>query len=171
MMILSFMAPVIQLLLLGYAATTDIKDIPMLVYDQDKSSVSRRFVDQFVNSRYFVIEKEASSLEEIDHHIEDGRVWMALVIPPNFGARMLAHRTVAVQILADGSDANSANISLGYASQIVAKYSRSIVAEVMERNPRVVQPAGLDPEVRVWYNPDLKKIGRASCRERVYVLV
>jgi len=156
MMIVSFLAPVVQLLLLGYAATTDIKDIPMLVYDQDKSSSSREFVNQFVNSGYFVIKEEVNSFKDIDHHIEDGDVWLALVIPPDFASNLLAMRQTSIQLLADGSDANSANISIGYATQIIGKYSQSIIVEFKKRIPGMIAPARLNPEIRVWYNPELK---------------
>jgi ABC-2 type transport system permease protein len=155
MLLVSFMAPVLQLILLGYAATTDVKDIPMLVCDQDRTSKSREFVNQFVNSGYFVIESEVHSLSEIDRNIEDGHVWLALVIPPNFSNDLLAHRATSVQLDADGSDANSANISIGYASQIISTYSRSIVTEARKQFPHLSRPAVVYPEVRVWYNPDL----------------
>jgi ABC-2 type transport system permease protein len=155
MLLVSFMAPVLQLILLGYAATTDVKDIPMLVCDEDLTSKSREFVNQFVNSGYFVIEREVHSLTEIDRNIEDGHVWLALVIPANFSNDLLAHRTTSVQLDADGSDANSANISIGYASQIISTYSRSIVTKMRKQFPRLSRPAIVYPEVRVWYNPDL----------------
>ncbi|MBI5021717.1 MAG: ABC transporter permease [Ignavibacteriales bacterium] len=156
MMALSFMAPILQLILLGYAATTDVKDVPMAVYNQDKSVASRELIDQFVHSGYFVIQKDVNSLEEIDHEIEFGNVWMALVIPPDFSSNLLARKTASIQILTDGSDANSANISLGYASQIIATYSTSIVVDIQKHIPQVTRPARLQPEIRVWYNPDLK---------------
>jgi ABC-2 type transport system permease protein len=153
---LSFMAPVIQLMLLGYAATTDVKEIPMLICDQDQTSKSRELVNQFVNSGYFVISEEVHSPNEIDHYIEDGRVWMALVIPTTFSSDLLAGRQTAVQLLADGSDANSATISIGYASQIVSTYSRSIMTDVQKRFPQTQRTSRISPEIRVWYNPDLK---------------
>ncbi len=156
MMALSFMAPILQLILLGYAATTDVKDVPMAVYNQDKSVASRELIDQFVHSGYFVIQKDVNSLSEIDHEIEFGNVWMALVIPPDFSSNLLARKTASIQILTDGSDANSANISLGYASQIINTYSTSIVADIQKHIPQINRPARLQPEIRVWYNPDLK---------------
>jgi ABC-2 type transport system permease protein len=156
MMAVSLIAPVVQLLLLGYAATTDIKDIPILVYNQDKLSTSREFVNQFVNSGYFVIKEEVNSFKDIDHYIEDGDVWMALVIPPDFSNNLLAMRQTSIQLLADGSDANSANISIGYATQIIGKYSQSIMVEYKKRVAGMSAPAKLDPEIRVWYNPELK---------------
>ena len=154
-------APLVQLMLLGYAATTDIKSIPMIVNDQDKSSISREFVRQFTNSGYFVVERDVDSPKDIDHFVENGKAWIALVIPPKFGNTILAGRTAAVQMIADGSDANSANICLGYATQIVATYSRNILAETIQQRPpgenaAIVRPARVNQEVRVWYNPDLK---------------
>ncbi|MBI1807150.1 MAG: ABC transporter permease [Ignavibacteria bacterium] len=156
MMVLSFLAPVMQLLLLGYAATTDINSIPLLIYDQDKSSTSREFVNRFVNSGYFVIKEEVHSFDAIDRSIEEGHVWLALVIPSNFSNCLLTLHPTTVQLLTDGSDANSANISIGYASQIIAAYSQSIVVEVRNRIPGAIRPARLNAHVRVWYNPELK---------------
>lgn len=156
MMMLSFIAPVLQLIILGYAATTDVKDIPMVVYDQDRSAASREFINQFVNSGYFIIEHEVYALADIDPLIENGKVWMALVIPPNFASHLVARTPSSVQIIADGSDANSAGISLSYASQITAKYSQTIVARTFERTPQALRPAMVNTDTRVWYNPELK---------------
>jgi ABC-2 type transport system permease protein len=156
MMLVSFLAPVVQLLLLGYAATTDIRDIPMLVYDQDRTSTSREFVNRFENSGYFVVTRQATSMSEIDPYIENGDVWIALVIPHDFTSNLLALRPSTVQLLADGSDANSAGISIGYASQIVGKYSQSVLLEISKKSPSILNTGRLAPEVRVWYNPELK---------------
>lgn len=156
MMMLSFLAPVLQLVILGYAATTDVKDIPMAVYDQDKSAASREYIGQFARSGYFVLEYEARALTEVDPLIEHGTVWIALIVPPGFSDQVLARQSTSVQIIADGSDANSAGISLNYASQITARYSQNIVAEAFKRTPEGLRPAMVNAETRVWYNPDLK---------------
>ncbi len=156
MLALSFMAPLLQLILLGYAATTDIREIPIAVYDLDKSAQSREFISQFTNSGYFVIQQEVNSFKQIDEVIDEGSVWLVIVIPPTFGNDLLARRTVPVQLIADGSDANSVNVSLGYASQIIGKYSRSIVSQMIERTNVGVKPISFSPQVRVWYNAELK---------------
>lgn len=160
---LSIMAPIVQLVLLGYAATTDIKSIPLIVHDQDRSSISREFIERFTNSGYFVIVNYAGASRDIDRAIEHGEAWLGLVIPPRFGAGILAHRQTAVQIVADGSDANSANISLGYASQIVGAYSRTIMIKslrsqhgVLDETAALLHPVTIRPEPRVWYNPELR---------------
>jgi ABC-2 type transport system permease protein len=156
MMMLSFIAPVLQLIVLGYAATTDVKDIPMVVYDQDRSAVSRDYISQFVRSGYFVVEHEVYSLDAIDPLIERGTVWMGLVIPAGFSDNLLAARPAHVQLIADGSDANSAGISMSYASQITGTYSQNIIAEAREQMPLGLRPARVNAETRVWYNPELK---------------
>ena len=153
---MSFLAPILQLILLGYAATTDIRSIPMVVVDYDKSSSSREFIAQFTNSGYFIVEQYLQSTNDIDREIEHGHAWVALVIPPAFSEKLLAREIVPIQLIADGSDANSANIGLGYASQIVERYSRSIATELLRQIPQGRVPARVNPEIRVWYNPDLK---------------
>lgn len=156
MLVISIIAPVIQLILLGYAATTDVKDIPMLVVDQDKSSISREFLNQFANSGYFVVWGNADSPSDIDQYIETGDVWIAIVIPSDFSKSIIAGRPASVQLIADGSDANSANIGIGYASQIIATYSRSIMKNIeTQLRGRLALPR-VNSEIRVWYNPELK---------------
>lgn len=153
---LSILAPMVQLLLLGYAATTDIRSIPMAVCDQDRSSVSRELIQKFTTAGYFSIDEVVESPKEIDRLIENGRVWLALVIPPKFGANISSQRQTQIQLLADGSDANSATIGLAYANQIITMYSRSILVEMMEKSPQPMKPARVLPEIRVWYNAELK---------------
>ncbi len=156
MMVVSFLVPVVQLLLLGYAATTDVRDIPMLVYNQDKSSLSRDFVNSFINSGYFELRREVNSFDKIEYYIESGDVWLALVIPQSFADDILSFRQTTIQLIADGSDANSANIGLSYASQIVGKFSHSVLIEYQRRILGMINSSRIYPEVRVWYNPDLK---------------
>jgi ABC-2 type transport system permease protein len=156
MLALSILAPVIQLILLGYAATTDIKEIPMLLVNQDKSSTSREFVDQFVNSGYFIIKENVDSPKLIDHFIDDGEVWVALVIPSDFSKNILNNKTATLQVIADGSDANSANISIGYITQIIGRYSQSIIANISKYVSPTNIPGKVNPQIRVWYNPELK---------------
>jgi ABC-2 type transport system permease protein len=156
MLALSIFAPVIQLILLGYAATTDIKEIPMLLVNQDKSSTSREFVNQFANSGYFIIKESVDSPKLIDHFIDDGEVWVALVIPSDFSKNILSNKTASLQVIADGSDANSANISIGYITQIIGRYSQSIIANISKYVSPTNIPGKVNPQIRVWYNPELK---------------
>ena len=153
---LSIMAPILQLILLGYAATTDVDSVPLLVYDQDRTSISRDLVSQFTNSGYFVLTDQVHDYATIEHEIEQGKAWLALVIPAKFSENITAHRTAPIQVIVDGSDATTANVSANYATQILAAYSSSIVAQTMKKNPAPLASVQVTPEIRVWYNADLK---------------
>jgi len=157
MFIMSFTTPVIQLLILGYAANLDVSKIPLLVCDRDLSRSSREFVARFTSSGTFKLAGYVESTNEIDSWIDQGRASMALVVPHGFEGDILAHRSTPVQMIADGSESNSAGIGLGYAAQIVGQYSRDVMLDVLTRLANSgLRIANVNPQVRVWYNPALK---------------
>lgn len=155
MLAVSMVAPFLQVLLLGYAATTDIKNTDIVVCDLDKTSVSREFVAEFTNSGYFVQKYVVHSYKEVGRHIEQGKARMALVIPVSFGDDILARRTAQVQLILDGADANSASVLLSYGNQIVIQYSQSTLAEVFLTRGDFAGTGRILSEPRVWFNPDL----------------
>ena len=144
-------APIIQLTMLGYAATTDVRNVPVVVVDRDGSSASRELVSRFEASPSFEIVDRVASIDLVDDYLDGGRAWMALSIPAGYGARIASGRGAVVQVVADGTDANSTNVAVGYAGTLVAAYARELA-----------RPAGRDPtplvsaEVRVWFNPELE---------------
>ncbi len=148
-----FVAPVIQLVVLGYAATTDVKNVPMIVVDGDRSAASRDLVQTFDASPYFTVRTVLASVNEIAPYLETGGAWMALAIPAGYGQQVGAGRSAVVQIVADGTDANSTNIAVGYASNLVAAYAQQLLAA---RLPGGRLPGGLTADVRVWFNPQLE---------------
>jgi ABC-2 type transport system permease protein len=154
MLAVSLMAPLVQVFLLGYAATTDIKYTVLVVYDADRGAESRALVRAFTNSRYFLADYAVDHPGDIDPLIAAGRARAALVIPPSFGRDLLARRPAEVQMVLDGTDANTATVVLGYAGQIVEQYARSAGGDARLLPPR--SPRGVRPEPRVWFNPDLK---------------
>lgn len=152
---ISIVAPFLQVLLLGYAATTDIKNSIMVVCDQDKTQESREFLREFTTSGYFIHRYDVATVPEIDPFIENARASIALVIPTGFSRDLLNRKTTQVQVVLDGTDANTANILLIYATQIIASYSQSIATEYAMRVAG--RPlAMIVPEPRVWFNPDLR---------------
>jgi ABC-2 type transport system permease protein len=144
-------APIVQLTMLGYAATTDVRNVPLVVVDQDASSESRELIRRFDESPSFDVIDGLSSPDQIDGYLNTGKAWMALDIPAEYGERIRAGRPTSVQVVADGTDANSTNVALGYAGTLVASYSRELDA-----------PSGQPPvplvsaDVRVWFNPQLE---------------
>src|SRR4051812_10643960 len=98
---LTLIAPIFQLLLFGFAASLDVKDISLAVYDADHSSQSRELVGHFVNSGYFRVVQYLNRYDDADETLLDGHAKMVLVIPPNFSDGLLAGRSVSVQGLFD----------------------------------------------------------------------
>jgi ABC-2 type transport system permease protein len=146
-----FLAPIIQLGLLGYAATTDVKDVPLVVVDADRSTDSRTLISRFEASENFKLVGLLGSTSEIDRWLDRGDAWMAVSIPPGFGDHVRTRRPVTLQVVADGTDANSTNVAMGYARVLVAGYAQDLAAE---GQGRLVPPVSL--EVRVWFNPQLE---------------
>jgi ABC-2 type transport system permease protein len=149
-------APILQLAVLGYAATTDVKDVPLLVVDADRSPASRELIRRFEQSANFVIVDVAGSTAAIDDSLDGGRAWMALSVPPGFGADVAAGRQAALQLVADGTDSNSTTVALGYARGLVAGYGRDLVAERALAAGRGRTEPLVTAEIRVWFNPGLE---------------
>jgi ABC-2 type transport system permease protein len=144
-------APILQLTVLGYAATTDVKDVPVLVVDADRSVDSRDLITRFDASENFTVVSVAGSTDVIDGWLEAGRAWMALSIPPGYSETMARGDTARLQVVADGTDSNSTNVALGYTRELIAGYAQDVLAERLGRRPDPLVSAS----VRVWFNPDL----------------
>ena len=152
-----FIAPVLQLAILGYAATTDVRNVPIVVVDTDRSPGSQDLISRFTGSGIFDIVDVVSDARELDRYLESGDAWMALSIPASYGQSVAAGRPTTLQVVADGSDANSTNIALGYASNLIAGYTQ----EMMEQRRAPGAPASggsgsIEPRIRVWFNPTLE---------------
>jgi ABC-2 type transport system permease protein len=147
-------APIVQLVILGYAATTDVRDVPIAIVDADRSTASRALVERFAASRYFRVVNILSSAGQIDPYLEHGRAWMALEIPPDYERDVETRRPVRLQVVADGSDANSTTAALGYASSLINGYAQELAAA--GRPPGQPAPGPVEARVRVWFNPELE---------------
>ena len=145
---LVIVAPILQLTLLGYAATTDIRDVPIVVADGDRSSDSRALIARFAASPSFSVLQTVSTAPETGIFLERGAAWLALSIPAGYGHSLQAGRPAVVQVIADGSDANSTTVALGYATGLIGAYAQELGA---------AEPAsGIDARIRIWYNPQLE---------------
>ena len=149
-------APILQVIILGYAATVDVKNVAMVVCDLDRSSMSRELVTRFTNTGYFTVVGYADHPREIDRYLDESKAIIGVVIPNNFGRQVSGGGTTSLQVFADGTDANTANISLGYVSQIVGGISESIVTERLLRSGGMLSVPRVRAETRIWYNPELR---------------
>jgi ABC-2 type transport system permease protein len=145
-------APILQLFMLGYAATTDVRDVPLVVADADRSAASRALVARFDASPNFTIVDVVTSPNEVDSYLERGRAWIALAIPPGYGEAIGRAAPQALQVIADGSDANSTNVAIGYATNLIAGYAQELAAQLPVES---MAAPGIEPRVRVWFNSRL----------------
>src|SRR5687767_13016266 len=116
-------APILQLTMLGYAATTDVKDVPAVVADGDRSPASRNLIARFDASRNFTVIDTVTTVREVDPYLQRGDAWIALAIPPGYGTSIAGGQPVALQVVADGSDSNSTTVALGYATALIGEYA------------------------------------------------
>ena len=147
------LAPIIQLNVLGYAATTDVKDIPIAIVDADRSTASRDLIHRFESSANFKIVAMPGSTSEIDSYLDRGDAWMAISIPPDYGRRVASGRPTTIQIVADGTDSNSTGVAMGYAQTLIGGYIQDQAAAAMPGAPAT---ALVQPEIRVWFNARLE---------------
>lgn len=150
-----FIAPVLQLIFLGYAANLDVEMIPMAVIDNDRSTAGRELVEDFVQSGYFHTVSYPASAKEIDEPINRGDFTAALIIPRGFQKQLNRVEPARLQMIIDGADANTATIALNYAEMIVGKYAKEYSAS-QGTNSFQTDLKPIEVEPRIWYNPELK---------------
>lgn len=151
-------APLIQILVFGFAANQDVNDIPMLLVDRDRTAASRALVDRFTGSGHFRLSGVENEVEAIEPWLVDGRAQVALVVGEKFGADLAASRTPRVQVIADGTDSTSAVVGLQYASRILSGMGLELAQSRSGAQRALVaaRPGSIDLVPRVWFNPDLK---------------
>ncbi len=150
--------PLLQLMVFGYAATFEIRNVRMAVLDQDHSQESRELVARFADSRYFDLRRYLGSRREAEQVIERGEVTLVLHLPAGFAQKLRKGEAAPVQVILDSTDSNAALVSLNYISQIAADYSWQIQTERLQRQHPTL--AALVPQVvierRPWFNTDLQ---------------
>jgi ABC-2 type transport system permease protein len=153
---LVIVAPIIQLTMLGYAATTDVRNVPVVVADGDRSAASRELIARFDGSPNFTVIDTVTTVSEIEPFLERGRASLALSIPAGYGEAIRSRRPVKVQVVADGTDSNSTTVALGYATSLIGGYAQELVASELERTAGSGADAAIDARIRVWFNPQLE---------------
>jgi ABC-2 type transport system permease protein len=160
-----FGTPIIQLMVIGYAVTTDVSDVAMAVADFDRSQETREIVRRFEASGYFRVVRRVADPREIVALIDRGRVKAALQFDPGFSQDLARGRTARIQIIVDGTDSNTAGVVLDYANRIVAQANRERLLQALRARSLATGSLALDarhelPGVelrsRAWYNPDLR---------------
>lgn len=153
-LIVMFLMPVVQLMLLGYAATTDIRHLNTAVFDADRTPQSRALLDAYRASDYFEINTYAASETELGQMLDRGEIRAAMIIPAGYGDHLARGETAQVAFLIDGSDPSVATTAFS-ASQLVGQAENAQVIQ-QRLGVDVKNLGGIEIRPRVWYNPELK---------------
>ena len=143
-----FVAPLIQLMIFGYAVSTDVRDTKMFVVDHERTAASRALVEAMTSSGYFRVVGYSDRPSDLVAAIDHGRALMGLQIPPGYTAALHSADGARVQLVLDGTNSNVATVALGYAERIVREHGLAAVESRFE--PPV------DLRERAWYNPALQ---------------
>ncbi len=148
--------PIMQLLLMGYAATTNVRNVPMVVFDQDRSRESRALLEAFLAADYFKVNQNTTSLDDLLDAIHKGDSRVGLIIPPEFGSLLTRGESTRIALVLDGSDPTSASSSLSAAQLISQEHATHILVERLERTvPNMTLNSPIEMRTQVWYNPDM----------------
>ena len=154
-LVMIIVIPIMQLFLLGYSATNDVRNVPLAVLDQSKSTESRALLDAYKAADYFRIAYTVQSEAEIETLISRGDARAAVIIPPDYANR-LNDGNAQVAFILDGSDPTSASTALSAAQLISQAHSTKLLTERFARtgqNMRIQPPVQV--RTTVWYNPDM----------------
>lgn len=157
-LVVMFVMPLMQLILLGYAATTDVRNISLAVFDQDRSAQSRHLIEAFVASGQFHVVRHAGGQSELAAMIDSGDARAGVVIPPLYGSDLQGGRGAQVVFVLDGSDPSVASSSLAAARLIGQSEATQIQQQMFARRGMTANAAPLEVRTRVWYNPDMASV-------------
>jgi len=146
--------PLLQLFLYSYALSFDVRNIPAATLDFDHTTQSRQYLQALQQSNYFTVNQSLGSYDEVDKAFESNTDKIVVVVASGFGNDLAAGRSGNVQILIDGSDANSAQLANGYSAALSRVYSgKVIVSQVQAKGFSTASVPSLSTNTRVWYNP------------------
>jgi ABC-2 type transport system permease protein len=153
---MAIVIPMLMLLMFGYALTLDVDHVPLLVWDQSDTPISRELVSRFAGSPYFSLRARVDNGRDLDRAIDTREVLMALVIPRDFSRQLAAGQEAPVQLIAAGSDSNTATIAIGYADAITEIFSQEQTTRQLGRRGVEDVRVPLEVRSRIWFNADLE---------------
>ena len=149
-----FIIPIVELMLMGYAATTNIEHLRTAVLDGDKTMASRELIEAYRASSYFDIVHYVESEQQMAYLVDRGQVRSGLIIPPGYGEALNGGEQAQVAFVIDGSDPSVANTVLAASQSVGQAYSMRIIEQAMGIDPDDMP--GVQVRPRVWYNPEMK---------------
>ena len=152
-----FLMPIIQVLVFGYAVTTDVTHVATAVFDLDNSAASRELVGRFVKSGYFDIVAHVDDDEHARQLVDRGEALAVLRINRGFENDLRAGRAAQLQVILDGTDSNTAGVVLNYSAKIAGQFSQKVLVTRLTRAKGVAdEPGGVELQTRAWFNENLE---------------
>jgi len=156
-LMIALLMPFMQMMLLGYGVSLDVKGLPVCVFDREASQNSQALLKRFQASEYFSIVDGFDNYRDVTQALDRGRCQLVLVVPSDFTERLNDFGTSSVQALVDATDTNTANIAIGYAQAVVSGFSNDVQLQTADRTGSgiaMLQPVAV--QSRVWFNEDLE---------------
>jgi ABC-2 type transport system permease protein len=150
-----FTFPVMLLIMFGYAVNFDVKHIKVAIYDQDKSELSRDFINSLNSSEYFNIIGYINNYGDVNKYLDQKIALCVVVIPQDFSKKINSNQETSIQYLIDGVDANTASIVQNYMFAATGQFNQKVNSEILARNG-LKEFTPLSLETQFWFNPDLK---------------
>lgn len=150
-LVVLFGMPIAQILIFGFAITTEIKDANIAFLDLSKDNVTKEISDKIISSGYFKLQYNLNSFSQIEEEFKKGIIKEVIVFEDNFGDKLYREGNASIQLIADASDPNLANMIIGYTSAIINDYRSGI------KSYQGMQ-AGITSEVKMIFNPEMKSV-------------
>lgn len=153
---LGILIPMLMLFLFGFALTLDVDRVPVMVWNQSPTALSRDYVNRLEGSRYFTVVGFATRYSQVESAIDRRVALAALIIPVDFSQNIEAGRTASAQWIVDGSDSNTATLATGYADAVTQAFSANVLLNRAQRSGGRAPQAAVDFRPRVWFNADME---------------
>jgi ABC-2 type transport system permease protein len=149
--------PTLVLLLMAYALTVDLKNIPIAVLDHDRTQASQTFIQQITAGQDLDLYAYAANMEEIDAMLMRGEIKAAVIIAPGFASDLQAMKGIPLQLIIDGTEPESGQYAVEHISQRVEEFINSaLTVQLRAQGISITSLQPIDLRIRTWYNPDLK---------------
>ena len=148
--------PVLLIFLFGSSLSLDVDKVPLVIWDQNRTSDSREYISRFTGSRYFLLSGYVNSYEEIEQSIDKREAMLALIIPTDFSRKLETGRKADAQLIVDGSDSNTATIAIGYAKTVTDSYTSSLMLKTAQRQGEKKVGIPLEAKPRIWFNQNMQ---------------
>jgi ABC-2 type transport system permease protein len=150
-LLILFGMPIAQILLFGFAITNEIKDAKIAILDFSKDNRTQEISNKILSSGYFLLYKNLNSMKDLEPAFKEGIIKEVIVFEPEFGSNLDNLNLANVQIIADASDPNLANMLIGYTSSIILDYQKELSVSKS-------QPPMINTDIKMQYNPNLKSV-------------